>query len=647
MTKNLFAALVGFACTLFLWESRSLGQNLSGTSLSVSGTGSISVLTSGTATIGDLAVSGTTTLGTLDIAGNAFAFGSSPANALLPGVSVIYTGDTVSSPAAMNLMLTGSSAAWNWQQSILSGTSISGVTTMMSLDASNGLVLYGGTNANIVLTPVAGGTSRFATAVRFEGTDNQMPNQTLASSNSILTRGLADQRYVFNTANGAYPSLALGIGASASGNYDVVMGIYVSGSNDWCTVVGNSSSSSGPGGTVVGNMSSGSGWSPTALGSQAIANGYAPTAVGNQVSAGTYATAVGCSSSAGTAATSVGMECNSSYNATAVGIKCKANGYYSTAVGYGGVVDGWGAIAIGTSGTASGGYSVVLGHNITAQGRGQIVVGQYNVPQGDMNNWFPNDELFTVGNGTDEAHPSNAFSIYKNGNVLITGSTAMNGNAKVSGTLALSGSGALVLPDGTVLSSSNTLRSIVSSGTALAISGTVPTTQIAGLSPVATSGNYTSLTGLPTLPTNNTQLANGAGYITSSGTAAYALASNSAASLSGTIQATQVAGLSTVATSGSYGSLTGAPTNVSSFTNDAGYVAASGTASGITLSGTTTITDAARITGGLVVTGTASVVTSGTTTKTKIVASGANQLVLIPEQGDLSMGDYTDGSQPQ
>ena len=136
-------------------------------------------------------------------------------------------------------------------------------------------------------------------------------------------------------------------------------------------------------------------------------------------------------------------------------------------------------------------------------------------------------------------------------------------------------------------------------------------------------------------------------YITSSGTAAYALASNSAASLSGTIQATQVAGLSTVATSGSYGSLTGAPTNVSSFTNDAGYVAASGTASGITLSGTTTITDAARITGGLVVTGTASVVTSGTTTKTKIVASGANQLVLIPEQGDLSMGDYTDGSQPQ
>jgi hypothetical protein len=47
--------------------------------------------------------------------------------------------------------------------------------------------------------------------------------------------------------------------------------------------------------------------------------------------------------------------------------------------------------------------------------------------------------------------------------------------------------------------------------------------------------------------------------------------------------------------------------------------------------------------GGLVVTG--SVVTSGTTTT--IVSTGINQLVLIPQQGDLSMGSFTAGAQPK
>ena len=41
----------------------------------------------------------------------------------------------------------------------------------------------------------------------------------------------------------------------------------------------------------------------------------------------------------------------------------------------------------------------------------------------------------------------------------------VNGNARIAGNLAISGSGSLTLPDGTVLSSSNTLNSVMSSGT--------------------------------------------------------------------------------------------------------------------------------------------------------------------------------------
>ena len=55
----------------------------------------------------------------------------------------------------------------------------------------------------------------------------------------------------------------------------------------------------------------------------------------------------------------------------------------------------------------------------------------------------------------------------------------------------------------------------------IAVTGTVDGVDISALnsslSTVATSGAYSDLSGLPTIPTNNNQLTNGAGYVTSSG----------------------------------------------------------------------------------------------------------------------------------
>ena len=51
--------------------------------------------------------------------------------------------------------------------------------------------------------------------------------------------------------------------------------------------------------------------------------------------------------------------------------------------------------------------------------------------------------------------------------------------------------------------------------------GTQPASTITGLSVVATSGAYSSLSGLPVIPTNNNQLANGASYITNSALSPY------------------------------------------------------------------------------------------------------------------------------
>ena len=83
----------------------------------------------------------------------------------------------------------------------------------------------------------------------------------------------------------------------------------------------------------------------------------------------------------------------------------------------------------------------------------------------------------------------------------------------------------------------------------------------------AFDGAYGSLTGTPTIPTNNNQLTNGAGYITS-------VPAQSFSSLTG--KPTTIAGYGiTDAFDGAYGSLTGTPTiptNNSQLTNGAGYI---------------------------------------------------------------------------
>ena len=81
--------------------------------------------------------------------------------------------------------------------------------------------------------------------------------------------------------------------------------------------------------------------------------------------------------------------------------------------------------------------------------------------------------------------------------------------------------------------------------------------------------------------------------------------------------------------------------------NDAGYVVSGGTASNLTTSGQTLVTGSlnvigtSKISNSLIVTGSA-VVTTGTTYVAK-----SGQYILIPQQGDLMMGEFTGGPPPQ
>ena len=85
------------------------------------------------------------------------------------------------------------------------------------------------------------------------------------------------------------------------------------------------------------------------------------------------------------------------------------------------------------------------------------------------------------------------------------------------------------------------------------------------LATVATTGNYSDLSGTPTIPTNNNQLTNGAGYITG-----YTVTSGDVTAHEGDITITEsqisdlgtyatTASLATVATTGNYSDLSGHP----------------------------------------------------------------------------------------
>lgn len=134
------------------------------------------------------------------------------------------------------------------------------------------------------------------------------------------------------------------------------------------------------------------------------------------------------------------------------------------------------------------------------------------------------------------------------------------------------------------------------------------------LATVATSGKYSDLSGKPTIPTNNNQLTNGAGYITSSGSCNYANSAGSApasdvyswakASSKPSYswnEITSKPNFATVATSGSYNDLSGKPTiptDNSQIGNGAGYITSAGTAAAISNGHYYTQVDGVRRTSG-------------------------------------------------
>ena len=100
----------------------------------------------------------------------------------------------------------------------------------------------------------------------------------------------------------------------------------------------------------------------------------------------------------------------------------------------------------------------------------------------------------------------------------------------------------------------NNSKKLETTATGVTVTGTLSATTLAGSFP------YSSLTGAPTVPSNNNQLTNGAGYVTSSGVTSVATGNGCTG---GTITST-----GTISMSGSYSGSFSASSNITAYSSD-------------------------------------------------------------------------------
>lgn len=224
----------------------------------------------------DLSVNGNLDVsGQADIHGNTWTLGSWQNDPTQFGLTLGYN-ETVDANGISNAMLRLSVnrdiASWIWEHNTTTG-----MVSSLKLDEQNQLLIYklnDPTNGiGITLNP--DGTSIFENSVVIKGTDNQLPNQTITAGGSLLTVGLADQRYVLKgtlsfgngTSAAGVSATALGDGTNANGNYSTTTG-------HWTEAVGDSS-------TALGYFTIANGNASTSMGYVTAANGDSSMAMGD------------------------------------------------------------------------------------------------------------------------------------------------------------------------------------------------------------------------------------------------------------------------------------------------------------------------------------------------------------------------------
>lgn len=220
----------------------------------------------------------------------------------------------------------------------------------------------------------------------------------------------------YSTIASATASTAFGLSTRASGNYSFVGGGFAT------IASGRSATAFGEGAKATDDFSFAGGLSTTASGKASTALGSGTQAIGEN------STALGYGSK---------TEGHGSFAAGSSG----AEGAYSSALGVS-KAKGDRSFAAGSYTTASGDYSFAANGNTFAASAYETVFGRYNTeytPQ-SVTEWNASDRLFVIGNGTANTNRSNAFTVFKNGNVGIM-TAQPNARLSVSGDASKTGGG--------------------------------------------------------------------------------------------------------------------------------------------------------------------------------------------------------------
>ncbi|MCB9185561.1 MAG: tail fiber domain-containing protein [Flavobacteriales bacterium] len=244
----------------------------------------------------------------------------------------------------------------------------------------------------------------------------------------------------WNDANRGLYSFAAGNEVTASGEAAMALGQGASATGDNSFAWGSDVNASGANAVAIGNQTTASGNSSYASGLQSNASGILSVAIGFQANAteiGSFAVGSEVSSTA-ESAIAIGYRANASgVKSLAFGRNVDATGQQSIVFGHENTTSGRYSMGWGVDLTASGYNSMALGKETSALSSFEMVVGRANTlytPGNTTGGWVGTDRLFTVGNGTGTSNRSNALTILKNGNTGI-GTSAPSATLHVDGTM--------------------------------------------------------------------------------------------------------------------------------------------------------------------------------------------------------------------
>jgi hypothetical protein len=244
-------------------------------------------------------------------------------------------------------------------------------------------------------------------------------------------------------------------------------------------------------------------WDQTNIGTWSLASGFSAKATQSyDIGMGYFAEATGG-------------------NSIAIGSGPKASGSSSVAIGESNIASGNWSLALGSSSVAGGTFSTSMGWHSQASGEistsmgtasiarayGSTAIGSYNdsLATSSPTSWVDTDPLFMIGNGTSEATRHNAFTLYKNGNLLAKHPTTVNTDPGTA-TLPVSGSGTRMM----WIPEQSAFRVGTVTGDAWDASNIGPWSFASGMNTIA-SGNLSTAIGSSAIASGSTCIAIGTG----------------------------------------------------------------------------------------------------------------------------------------